>query len=226
VADLEFLAAILTELRVVQDDGSFFLEASAFDELDSTVEISTETRALVPLLNGTARLERLNHHDVEAGGAIQELGENGGVQHQHRVLHAVSAELRMMPGIHALMVGDVPPAAPEAGSLPADVILRAALADGGARSALRWGGEGPRDFMRLYKIVELITSRADIAAEGWASKNELTRFGRTAQHPEAAGDAARHARPRGEPPPKPMSPEEAEDLVRRVLNGWLLSLEG
>jgi hypothetical protein len=226
VADLEFLAAILSapELRVVRDDGRFFLEASVFDELDSTVEISTEARAMVPLLNGAARLQRRNHHDVEAGGAIQELPQDGSVQHQHRVLQAVSAELRMMPGIHAVMGGDGPPPAPEPGSLPADLMLQAATADETARAALRLWGEGPRIWPRLSNIIELIGGRANIVAMGWASRNELSRFQRTAEHPKTAGDDARHARASWDPPPNPMTLPEAEDLVRCVLNEWLLSL--
>lgn len=225
-ADREFLVTIFTapERRVVEDGGRHFLEAAALDNLGTPGEVATEARPLIPILNGVARLERRNHHDVEAGAAIQELGEDGNLR-QHVVLQVPTIEVRAMLGVAAVKVGDEPPARPQPGSLPTDLMLRVALDDDDARKALRLWAEGPRTFPRLSNIVELVEARANIAAKGWASQEELKRFHRTANHPEAAGDDARHARARSEPPPKPMTPLEAEELVRRILAGWLRSLD-
>lgn len=78
--------------------------------------------------------------------------------------------------------------------------------------------------MNLYRVLEIIEGRADIVGSGWASANEVDRFRRTANHPRAAGPNARHARSNVEPPPRPMTPEEGVELIRRILLGWLGSV--
>lgn len=57
-----------------------------------------------------------------------------------------------------------------------------------------------------HKVYELI--RADVGGEmfskGWMTKAETSRFTRTADSVGGAGDEARHAVERTQPPPKPM----------------------
>jgi hypothetical protein len=68
-------------------------------------------------------------------------------------------------------------------------------------------------------------SRADVKANGWASDEELNRFTRTANHPEAAGEGARHGRTNTDPPSKPTSLAAADALVGRIVIEWLSSLD-
>lgn len=82
----------------------------------------------------------------------------------------------------------------------------------------------PHDWVNLYRVLEIIERRAVLVGSGWASGNEVGRFRRTANHPQAAGLDARHARSNAEPPARPMTPEEGVELVRRIVVGWLGSL--
>lgn len=120
--------------------------------------------------------------------------------------------------------GTVAPPAP--GTLETDRILRAGLGDPAAQKALRIWGRGPRDWHRLSNIIEIVKANANITANGWASARQVERFDRTANHPDAAGDDARHGLVRVQPPPSPMTLAEAETLVGTVLESWLRSIGG
>jgi hypothetical protein len=56
---------------------------------------------------------------------------------------------------------------------------------------------------------------------GWATNRELNLFKRTANHQDAAGSEARHARQRQQPPATPMPVHQAEVLLQRILRSWL-----
>lgn len=84
----------------------------------------------------------------------------------------------------------------------------------------------PREY---YKIFEII--RKDVGGEKNFSKiigfsiNEINRFKRSCQHPEAVGlKKSRHAVPKGEPPKKPMSLEEMKRFIKISLEKWILKI--
>ena len=84
----------------------------------------------------------------------------------------------------------------------------------------------PREY---YKIFEII--RKDVGGEKNFSKiigfsiNEIDRFRQSCQHPEAVGlKKSRHAVPKGEPPKKPMSPEEMKRFIKISLEKWILKI--
>jgi hypothetical protein len=157
------------------------------------------------------------------GSAVRELGEEG-LQRQHAVVLAATVELRSKVNAVIVKVGEDEPPVPAPGSLDTDQWLRVGDTDPDAREVLSiWGGR-PHDWVNLYKVYEIVRSRADVKSSGWASDNELTRFTRTANHPDAAGQGARHGRMSADPPPKPMSLSEADALVGRIVIAWLGSL--
>jgi hypothetical protein len=53
------------------------------------------------------------------------------------------------------------------------------------------------------------------------SRNQLTRFHRSINHPEVYGDQARHITSGQEPPPKPMKLDEARTFIRNIAELWL-----
>lgn len=60
-----------------------------------------------------------------------------------------------------------------------------------------------------------------LVASGWTTEVECERFRRTANTRSAVGDGARHAKLGVPPPSNPMTLEEAEDYVRRLLLRWV-----
>jgi len=77
----------------------------------------------------------------------------------------------------------------------------------------------------LYNIWGVIQSDVGgrITKDDWASGKQIDRFTRTANSVAVLGDAARKGFERDEPPPDPMSLEEAQALIHRVLRHWLNS---
>jgi len=76
-----------------------------------------------------------------------------------------------------------------------------------------------RTWPRLYRIMEEVQQHLQTSPDkaGLCQKNEYKTFERTANSAEAAGIDARHASGKFEPPPFPMSLNEAEAFVGRVL---------
>lgn len=224
--DLEDLPRWFTapELRVVEQDGHFLLEAEQFDDLHESAAVHAAARELLPRINGVAKLKNGSFRDVAVGSAVRELDEEG-LQRQHAVVLAGTVELRSKVNAVLVRVGEDEPPVPAPGSLDTDQWLRVGDTDPDAREVLSiWGGR-PHDWVNLYKVYEIVRSRADVKANRWASDEELNRFTRTANHPEAGGEGARHGRTNTDPPPKPMSLAEADALVGRIVIAWLSSLQ-
>ena len=62
-----------------------------------------------------------------------------------------------------------------------------------------------------------------IALLSQASDRQLERFRRSANSPSVSGDSARHAKEPTQPPPHPMSPNEARAFVFGLLDAWFQS---
>src|SRR5438094_7795296 len=90
------------------------------------------------------------------------------------------------------------------------------------------GGTGARDWYTLYQLREKIEAAAggdgQIAARGWASRAKLRRFDHTANSQAILGDAARHGVQRTTPPANPMTLGEAQQLIERLIRGWVEEL--
>ncbi|MBD2034232.1 hypothetical protein H6F76_04110 [Leptolyngbya sp. FACHB-321] len=74
--------------------------------------------------------------------------------------------------------------------------------------------------LRMGHIMDLI--KADLGGElnNLASKNELSRFFRSINHPEVFGNDSRHITSNEKPPTNPMSLSEAQGFVSRIADLW------
>ncbi len=77
----------------------------------------------------------------------------------------------------------------------------------------------------LGHIVDLVRDECNGDIGKFATKAELKRFERSINHPEVMGLNARHAVTQVEPPPKPMSIQEAKEFAHRVGAAWLDRVE-
>ncbi|MEN6605568.1 MAG: hypothetical protein ABFD86_24410, partial [Bryobacteraceae bacterium] len=89
--------------------------------------------------------------------------------------------------------------------------------------ALRIDAENP--WAALYRTYEVVADRFGNDNEltsvlNFCSKNELDRVKRTLNHQEAIGAFSRHARLNYQPPPNPMSFEEARDFALGLVRSW------
>jgi hypothetical protein len=87
--------------------------------------------------------------------------------------------------------------------------------------------DGPFDWPDLYRIYEVIKADIggdpEIAERRWATDADLTRFRRSANHPQVAGDRSRHGSTDDAPPPRPMDLRHAVALIKRLARNYLLS---
>ncbi len=79
-----------------------------------------------------------------------------------------------------------------------------------------------KDLYPIYKIIKYdLGDQFDDLSRTWVSGHQLTRFKRTANHPEAAGDGARHGVNAEEPPGNPMTASEGREFIETLMNRWL-----
>lgn len=222
--DLEDLVELVTSptLRVVKSGAEFILESATFESLEETVPVLAEAQRLLPLLNGIGKLKRTAFRDVDVDGCVYEHPSDGDERRQHAIVQMETLQVRVRFPQRSVLI-DGQPAGPGPGESETDRWLALAALDADVGDALHmWSGS--HDWVNLYRVFEIIEGRADIVASGWASRNEAERFARTANHPDAVGADARHARSSVQPPPKPMTLEEAAAFIRRNLTAWLESL--
>jgi hypothetical protein len=70
-------------------------------------------------------------------------------------------------------------------------------------------------------IADLIQDDTGSEMKNLVSDKQLTRFYRSINHPDVFGELARHIVSDDEPPPNPMSLEEARSFVRVLANRWM-----
>jgi len=75
-------------------------------------------------------------------------------------------------------------------------------------------------------IAEVIQDDLGGAIRDLVSGNQLTRFSRSINHPSVFGELARHIISKEEPPPKPMSLDEARTFIRALAAHWLENKAG
>jgi hypothetical protein len=82
----------------------------------------------------------------------------------------------------------------------------------------------PLDWSKLYNILEIIVFDAGenlIISEGWASKKSITLFRHTANSSTGLDLSKRHVVPKNQPPEKPMTIQEAKELIISIVCRWL-----
>ncbi len=216
--DLEEFPRLLTapELRVIEEDGRYLLEAEQFEALTESAAVHAAALALLPLINGVAKLRHRSFRDVGTG-PIRELDEDGKTRH-HVVLGAATLEARSKVSALAIKLGEEEPTPPAPGSLDSDEWLRVASSNAYAWRALAlWGG--PHDPANLWKAWELLRDHSAMAFDP-----DLRRRFRPALNDRAiAGEDARHEVPSRQYSVEPdtMTLAEAEEFLRDLLIRWL-----
>lgn len=113
-------------------------------------------------------------------------------------------------------------------SFPAEVVpelLAAGAAAPEVGKILRLIGKRECTWAQLYSIFEIVRASAGgdgaLIAAGWLSKDTQSRFTRSANHPEIAGDGARHGVSSSQPPRHPMDLNEAKAVIHALVLNWI-----
>jgi hypothetical protein len=222
--DLEDFPKLLCspEVRIVEEDGSFYLESSEFNSLTSVEEVRERGRALIKLINGVTNLNRDNFLGISEDAIIRV--EDDGKRHGYLFLEEaitirtkVSAQLTVIAADGSEKVSTQPSAL--------ESLLEVAQKYNVVADALSFYRDDT--WSSLYKAYEIIrddvSGKHQIIKNGWSVDSDINRFTQTAQSRAAIGDSARHASKKYIPPAQPMTLLEARALIKTILSRWVSS---
>jgi len=211
----EFLAPL--GLKLIELGEEKYLVSSKFEALSDARAVRDLANELLAVIDGMLIMTTGGSGNLRVGGVLR--GERDKPPTQYVLPEGIPSSSRCgIPTVHG--VGQPPP---EPESHPFYRLLDFAERHEPARKVLRMLAARTLDWRILYSIYEVIENDAGgkISSRGWASENELSLFRRTANHPAAAGDEARHGVLSAEPPAKPMSIEDGRALIKRLVDKWL-----
>lgn len=205
------------ELQVVKESDGYYLKSTLFESMTDATLVRTKACYLMELIVGSAKLFRPDIREIKLG-SVTEKTPNG--HKEHHVLLASNINIRSKVSSISLVVD---------GKEESDHIPRPAewakIAGKNriVRQALKFWVTGYKDWINLYKVLEVIESDVGgkIYVNGWAPKAAVNRFTQTANSYSALGNDARHAKNHIPPPAKPMNIKEACSLIKVLLEKWI-----
>lgn len=224
-AFLRELSLMITtpELKIVQEGERFFLESNQLEPQMSYTEIGALSEVILGTLNGIIRLTTPDRSHVISQGfhKVRDDGNKEIAAWINAIGPLGSASIvAQVYNVDGNLVESPPPGNPMLGW------LMLAQSDMAVSKALRLFGKAKSDhnWVSLYRIFEVI--KEDVGtqlmyAKGWATKATITNFTRTANHPDVAGDDARHGATNDQLPPNPIALSEARALIELLLHRWL-----
>jgi hypothetical protein len=101
--------------------------------------------------------------------------------------------------------------------------LRLARGDEAVSRALRVFAQGSVRWSGLYHAFEIVEASVGgrMYDEGWITRQDANLFTWTANSPAVVGEEARHGHQRNDPPPHPMSEDEAQRIIKTLITRWL-----
>lgn len=206
---------------ILERDGEYVFRWSVLDGLSDATQVKAIADEQIARLSGSASLILGAVEPIKVAQVI--LVSDDGSRSHYGFLEPIVWTFRMSVPTVQIKRAD--------GTVeihrPADPVkawLAAAESSDDVARALRLFEGREHDWVELYRLLEIVeasVSRKGITDAGWATKGQLKRFRRTANSLEAAGDTARHGYEETQPPPQPMSLNDARELIRRVVRQWL-----
>lgn len=221
--DLEALSNPFTDgdLRLVAEDDKYFLESKEFESTSDADEVLKMAGNSLAVLSGVARLAYGARTPLTPGHILR-INQNS--QKDTFISLTDTLHVSATIGIVKIAISGESEVITDT-SAPIRSWVRVATNDVAVSKALRLFGSEARDWVGLYRLLEVIEGDVggirEIVAAGWATGNSLELFGRTANSVGAVGDLARHGKERTQPPETPMSLSEATSLVEVILHNWL-----
>jgi hypothetical protein len=222
--DLELLRNLsLQEWKITEQEGKYYLKSA---DLDSSVDgqnVHENASRTLDVMCGVAKLVDRKFECPKIGG-IRRIEKNGRPPTQFIFPSSIRSTVRVdKPSITN---GSRVQEPFEATDNPGAKWTEIAEKDSSAARALTLYGGLAHNFRNLYMVLEIVVK--DIGGEnrlinkGWAKKNEIKLFKQTSSTVPIA-DQARHAPGTYREPVKPMPMDDAESLIKNILENWLQS---
>lgn len=213
--DLEALASVSgLDWGVVKEEGSYYLTSPLFDSVPDVADAYTLAQQVLPLLNGAAGINIPNFEPVKLSGSAKRQNESGT---STQAAQSISAGARIRR--------EISPASLEQSPDIDSWMVRARM-DTYARRAMELYGSLEHSWRNLYIILEVMEESCGgdkhlLAASWLPDEAEIRLFKYTANNWQALGSEARHGKEQWKPPAKPMSLQDARELIRLTLLAWL-----
>lgn len=219
--DLRMLAQAFNgpDVTITERGSEFFLGGTEFASLTDARSVRDKAREILASVSGASKLRLGSSKPVELDHVVQ---LDGGKRHLTIFPEPAVLTLRAVPP--TLTVTRVDGTVER--HLPADPVvddLRKAAQSEAVRKVLRLRNAPDLQLRDLANILEII--QADRFPLTKAEKDDAGRVTGSANHPDVAGDLARHAAPKWDAPPEEKRVElhEARELVDRIIRRWLAS---
>lgn len=215
--DMENLAYSVSQphLQVRLLDERYYLWADDFQGHSSQQAKDVKRRAddIIRVLNGAAKVQFSLSREVHTNTIVR-VRDDGEVEKSYfETLGTARVNLSRLNGTE------------EPHPTLTERAAAKGITDDDMELALRMFGRDDLDYRDLYFIFEMaLEALGDNWLYGEATgitKKETKRFKRTAQSRKALGEEARHGHERTAPPKDPMSFDEAQAFITRVLRAWL-----
>lgn len=217
---LSKLAANTSSLshQVIERDCVYYLKPNESDGLSSEDTVYSYAKDFLPVLNGAASLYIAGYQNVGLTGRVDLVDEAG--KRRRHLHHSTSSYLVLSDTVIAEGGSNS-----TTGPTNFELAMTEASKEEVVVRALKFFSS-EKNWFNLYKILDAIRddfnkSLQDVIDQGWASKDDITRFTGTANNHTAAQGEARHGFDFGKPMSNPMTLGEAEQLIRTMLTSWL-----
>jgi len=211
--DLEALSLCFPDgdLHVLKEEGRVYLVGPGLESLTDASQVREVACRTLEEFTGIASLLDPQFQRPAVGHIIRERNSGG-----RQGFISVAAKVAVRSRVSA--VGNCVRGT-DRGSNEAKLLLVASRTDTHLREAVSLWADQPKTWPRLYRIYDEIVKHLGTPPEkaGLCSRNESTRFRRSANEPAVAGKDARHAQNGNPPPGRPMDLSEGADFVRRIL---------
>ena len=220
-ADLKSLSESFanSDPAILERDGEYLFRWSVLDRLSVAARVQADAEEQIARLSGSASITLGATKPIKVAGMT--LVNDDGSRNNSVSAEGVNWSFRTpVPTVQSRRADGIEEINRPAD--PAKAWLAAAESSDDVARVLRLSAGREHDWVELYRILEIVEAAVGrngttIADAGWATKRQLARFSHTANSPEAAGDTARHGRERTQPPRRPMSLNDARELIRQVV---------
>jgi len=215
---------------VERDDNNdaFFYGSESFAACSDANEVLDVATKELRVLSGILKVFADSSEPLRAG-SIRKRNAAGG---EDQIIHIGTAHITSKGG-HVSAVGIVTDSSGnlvvKSAPLPRTVAVeQLAASDAAVEKVMRLvAAPDSQTWAGMYRMLEVIV--ADVGSvhklknSVWSDSGQVVRFMRSANSVQASGDAARHGRENTEPPPDPMSADQAAAFLTQLIKTWLLS---
>ena len=213
----ELVKVSVVDWSIVRIANAFYLKSEKLNAHEHPSDVDRAGAELLEVINGAASLHFEGFEPASVHGPVR-LHDDGRLE-PILLIHGTQVVTRF--GRHSV--------GPPQSSPHEDIGLWVGLSDESddIREALTLYGKLAHTWRNLYIMLGVVErdcgSLHELVKRKWAPKSKMRLFRRTANSNKVLGADARHGRDKEPPPTDPMSLDEAQDLVNRVLQAWLNS---